>query len=66
MKACNVGLDQDKLIFQDVTVVFVRRRGVFVRVSPNRLQKINIYSVDDDEVMMAMKLLAEQSILKHE
>ena len=41
-------LGPGKVVFQDGKVVFVRHRGVFVRVSPNRLQKVNSYSTDDD------------------
>ena len=37
-----------KVVFQDGKVVFVRHGGVFVRVSPNRLQKVNSYSTDDN------------------
>ena len=48
VKAKNVGLDQGRLLFQDGKVVFVRHGGVFVRVSPNRLQKVNSYSTDDN------------------
>ena len=39
------GLDQG----QDGKVVFVRHRSVFVRVSPNRLQKVNSYLTDENE-----------------
>ena len=41
-------LGPGKVVFQDGKVVFVRHGGVFVRVSPNRLQKMNSYSTDDD------------------
>ena len=41
-------LGPGKVVFQDGKVVFVRHGGVFVRVSPNRLQKVNSYSTDDD------------------
>ena len=42
-------LGPGKVVFQDGKVVFVRHGGVFVRVSPNRLQKVNSYLTDEDE-----------------
>ena len=36
-----------KVIFQDGKVVFVRHGGVFVRVLPNRLCKVNTYFADN-------------------
>ena len=42
-------LGPGKVMFQDGKVVFVRHGGVFVRVSPNRLQKVNSYLTDEDE-----------------
>ena len=41
-------LGPGKVVFQDGKVVFVRHGGDFIRVSPNRLQKVNSYSTDDD------------------
>ena len=41
-------LGPGKVVFKDGKVVFVRHGGVFVRVSPNRLQNVNSYSTDDD------------------
>ena len=42
-------LGPGKVVFQDGKVVFVRHGGVFVRVSPNRLQKVNNYLKRDEE-----------------
>ena len=42
-------LGPGKVVFQDGKVVFVRHGGVFVRVSPNRLQKVNNYLKIDEE-----------------
>ena len=42
-------LGPGKVVFQDGKVVFVRHGGIFVRVLPNRLQKIYNYMADDDE-----------------
>ena len=42
-------LGPGKVVFQDGKVVFVRHNGVFVQVSSNRLQKVNIYLTDEDE-----------------
>ena len=36
-------------MFQDGKVVFVRHGAVFVRVSPNRLQKVTSYLADDGD-----------------
>ena len=38
-----------RFVFQDGKVVFVRHGGVSVKVSPNRLQKVNTYLTDDYE-----------------
>lgn len=38
-----------KVVFQDGKVVFVRHGAIFVRVSPNRLQKVNSYLTDEEE-----------------
>ena len=40
-------LGPGKVVFQDGKVVFVRHGGVFVRVSPNRLSKMNTICVED-------------------
>ena len=40
-------LEPGKVMFQDGKVVFVRHGAVFVRVSPNRLQKVTSYLPDD-------------------
>ena len=40
-------LGPGKVVFQDGKVVFVRHGGVFVRVSPNRLQKVNSSLADE-------------------
>ena len=37
------------VVFQDGKVVFVRHGSVFVRVSPNRLQKVKSYLTDENE-----------------
>ena len=42
-------LGPGKVVFQDGKVVFVRHGSVFVRVSPNRLCKINSLEYDKDE-----------------
>ena len=42
-------LGPGKVVFQDGKVVFVRHGGVFVRVSPNRLQKVNSSLADEEE-----------------
>ena len=42
-------LGPGKVVFQDGKIVFVRHGGIFVRVSPNRLQKVNGYLTDDDK-----------------
>ena len=41
-------LGPGKVVFQDAKVVFVRHGAVFVRVSPNRLQKVTSYLADDE------------------
>ena len=38
-----------RFVFQEGKVVFVRHGEVSVKVSPNRLQKVNTYSTDDYE-----------------
>ena len=48
-KEKSVGLDQGRLFFQDGKVVFVRHGGIFVRVSPNSLQKVNSYLTEDED-----------------
>jgi hypothetical protein len=40
-------LEPGKVVFQDGKVVFVRHGGVFVRVLPNRLCKVNTYFTDN-------------------
>ena len=42
-------LGPGKVVFQDGKVVFVRHGAVFVRVSPNRLQKQTSYFTDDGD-----------------
>ena len=42
-------LGPGNVVFQDGKVVFVRHGGIFVRVSPNRLQKIYNYMADGYE-----------------
>ena len=42
-------LGPGKVVFQDGKVVFVRHGGVFVRVSPNRLQKVNSNLTEEEE-----------------
>ena len=42
-------LGPGKVLFQNGKVVFVRHGGVFVRLSPNRQQKVTSYLTDDDE-----------------
>ena len=42
-------LGPGKVVFQDGKVVFVRHGSVFVRVSPNRLQKVYNYLKRDEE-----------------
>ena len=42
-------LGPGKVVFQDGKVVFVRHGGIFVRVSPNRLQKVNSYLTEDED-----------------
>ena len=45
-------LGPGKVVFQDGKVVFVRHGGIFVRVSPNRLCKINNDSFNKEEGKM--------------
>ena len=47
-------------MFQDVKVVFVRHGGVFVRVSPNRRQKLNSYLTDEDEKKTQHSIIEEK------
>ena len=42
-------LGPGQVVFQDGKVVFVRHGAVFVRVSPNRLQKVTSYLADDGD-----------------
>ena len=49
MKEKSGGFEPRKVVFQDGKVVFVRHGSVFVRVSPNRLQKVTSYLTDEDE-----------------
>ena len=42
-------LGPGKVVFQDGKVVFVRHGGIFVRVSPNRLQKVDTNSRSDSK-----------------
>ena len=46
-------LGPGKVVFLDGKVVFVRHGGIFVRVSPNRLQKVNSYltEVEDEKAV---------------
>lgn len=47
-------LGPGKVIFQDGKVVFVRHGGVFVRVSPNRLKKLDGYlGVPHDDITLS-------------
>ena len=48
VKVKSVGLDQERWFFQDRKVVFVRHGGIFVRVSPNRLQKVTNYLSENE------------------
>ena len=41
-------LGPGKVVFQDGEVVFVRHGGIFVRVSPNRLQKVTDYLTENN------------------
>ena len=41
-------LGPGKVVFQNGKVVFVRHGGIFVRVSPNRLQKVTNYLTEND------------------
>lgn len=38
------------MVLQDGKVVFVRHGSIFVRVSPNRLQKVDNYLNRDEEI----------------
>lgn len=42
-------LGPGKVVFQDSKVVFIRHGGIYVRVSPNRLCKIDSHSISDNE-----------------
>ena len=42
-------LGAGRVVFQDGKFVFVRHRGIFVRVSPNRLQKENNFLIADEK-----------------
>ena len=48
-------LGPGKVVFQDGKVVFVRHGGIFVRVSPNRLQKVNSYLTEDENERLLTK-----------
>ena len=56
-------LGPGKVVFQDGKVVFVRHGAVFVRVSPNRLQKINNFLDRENRENNDQSTDAEQAVL---